>query len=118
MPVWGGRTGQRAFEFFRAKIVKAEKSRSDAMTIAQPFMAGYRVNQMEKSREGRQKNSFVPGRDFGKLPATSPSHKWLGYFQVKRRDAGNGHRDGRAPQQCPSRAANGSLGWMNGAMGG
>ena len=29
------------------------------------------------------------------------------------RDAGNGHRDGRAPQPSPSRAANGSLGWMN-----
>jgi len=29
------------------------------------------------------------------------------------RDAENGHRDGRAPQQCPSRAANGSLGWTN-----
>jgi len=34
------------------------------------------------------------------------------------RDAGNGNRDGRAPQQCPSRAANGSLGWTNGAKGG
>jgi hypothetical protein len=32
-------------------------------------------------------------------------------------DAENGSRDGRAPQQCPSRAANGSLGWTNGAMG-
>jgi hypothetical protein len=31
------------------------------------------------------------------------------------RDAGNGHRDGRAPQPSPSRAANGSLGWTNGA---
>jgi len=31
------------------------------------------------------------------------------------RDAGNGNRDGRAPQQCPCRAANGSLGWTNGA---
>jgi hypothetical protein len=31
-----------------------------------------------------------------------------------RRDAGNGNRDGRAPQQCPSRAANGSLRWTNG----
>ena len=35
-----------------------------------------------------------------------------------RRDAENGHRDGRAPRQSPSRAANGSLGWTNGAMGG
>ena len=33
------------------------------------------------------------------------------------RDAGNGNRDGRAPQQCPSRAANGGLGWTNGAKG-
>jgi hypothetical protein len=30
------------------------------MTIAQPFMAGSSVNQMEKSREGRQNGSFVP----------------------------------------------------------
>ena len=44
-----------------------------------------------------------------------PSHKWLGYFQGQRRDAENGNRDGRAPQQSPSRAANGSLGWTNGA---
>ena len=70
--------------FYRAKGAKAAKSRSGAMTIAQPFMAGYRVNQMKKSREGRQNGSFVPGRDFGKLLATSPSHKWLGYFQGKR----------------------------------
>jgi hypothetical protein len=33
------------------------------------------------------------------------------------RDAENGNRDGRAPQQCPSRAANGSLRWTNGAKG-
>ena len=37
---------------------------------------------------------------------------------LPRREAGNGHRDGRAPQQCPSRAANGSLRWTNGAKGG
>ena len=35
---------------------------------------------------------------------------------ARRRDGENGHRDGRAPQQCPSRAANGSLGWTNGFM--
>jgi len=46
--------------FCRAKGAKAAKSRSDAMTIAQPFMAGSSVNQMEKSREGRQNGSFVP----------------------------------------------------------
>jgi len=34
--------------------------------------------------------------DFGNLRITSPSHEWLGYFQVKRRDAENGDRDGRA----------------------
>ena len=34
-----------------------------------------------------------------------------------RRDAENGNRDGRAPQQSPSRAAKGSLGWTNGAKG-
>jgi hypothetical protein len=33
------------------------------------------------------------------------------------RDAENGNRDERAPQQCPSRAANGSFGWTDGAMG-
>jgi hypothetical protein len=33
------------------------------------------------------------------------------------RDAENGNRDGRAPQQSPSRAANGSLGWTNGVKG-
>ena len=33
------------------------------------------------------------------------------------RDAENGHRAGRAPLQCPSRAANGSLGLTNGAKG-
>jgi len=36
---------------------------------------------------------------------------------LPRRDAGNGNRDGRAPQQCPSRAAKGSLGWTNAAKG-
>src|ERR1017187_9706624 len=30
------------------------------------------------------------------------------------RDAENGNRDGRAPQQSPSRAAKGRLGWTNG----
>jgi hypothetical protein len=68
-------------------------------------MAGSSVNKMKKSRS--------PWRDFGRLRASSPSHKWLGYFQVKRRDAENGNRDGRAPQQSPSRAAKGGLGWTN-----
>jgi hypothetical protein len=36
------------------------------------------------------------------LRASSPSHKWLGYFQGQRRDGGNGHRDGRAPRQSPN----------------
>jgi hypothetical protein len=86
-------------------------------------MAGQSVNYMKKSREGRQENgvavrkTFRPWRDFGRLRATSPSHEWLGYFQGQRLDAENGNRDGRAPQQCPSRAAIGSLGWTNGAKG-
>ena len=29
-----------------------------------------------------------------KIAGMSPSHKWLGYFQGQRRDAGNGNRDG------------------------
>jgi hypothetical protein len=45
--------------------------------------------------------------------ASRPNHWWnhsvweTGF----RRDAENGNRDGRAPQQKPSRAAKGSLGW-------
>jgi len=35
------------------------------VTIAQPFMAGASVNQMEKSREGRQNGSFVPDGTLG-----------------------------------------------------
>ena len=34
------------------------------------------------------------------------------------RDGENGNRDGRAPQQSPSRAANGGLEWTDGAKGG
>ena len=90
--VMGG--GKR--EFHRAKDAKAAKSQRDAMTIAQPFMAGSGVNQVKKSREGRQKNrvgcpqwwpcasTFRPWRDFGRWRASSPSHEWLGYFQRRR----------------------------------
>jgi hypothetical protein len=46
----------------------AAKSRSDAMTIAQPFMAGSSVNKMKKSREGRQKNG-VAVRNGGRAQA-------------------------------------------------
>ena len=49
--------GKGRLNFCRAKNAKAAKSRSDAMTIAQPFMAGSSVNQIKKSREGRQNNS-------------------------------------------------------------
>jgi hypothetical protein len=38
--------GKARLNFCRAKDAKAAKSRSDAMAIAQPFMAGYRVKQM------------------------------------------------------------------------
>jgi len=72
--------------------------------------------QNKSRRDGRKILSSLTG--LGTFPNREPSHEWLGYFQGQRRDAGNGHRDGRAPQQCPSRAANGSLRWTNGAMSG
>ena len=64
----------------------------------------------------------------GTFPNREPSHKWLGYFQGRRRDAENGYRDGRAPRQSPSwwpcalvavckDPANGSLGWTNAGKG-
>ena len=62
--VMGG--GKR--EFHRAKDAKAAKSQRDAMTIAQPFMAGSGVNKMKKSREGRQKNR-VAVRNGGRAQA-------------------------------------------------
>jgi hypothetical protein len=39
----------------------------------------------------------------------------IGWAEINgsERDAENGNRDGRAPQQSPSRAANGSLAWTN-----
>ena len=108
--------GKGRLKSFRAKSAKAAKSRSDAMTIAQPFMAGYRVNKMKSpTRDGRKILSSLTG--LGTFPNREPSHKWLGYFQGQRHDAENGNRDGRAPQQSPSRAVNGSLGWTNGAKG-
>jgi hypothetical protein len=100
--------GNGRLNFHRAKGAKAAKARSDAMTIAQPFMAGYRVNQMNKSREGRQKNVVAVRKHLSSLtgletfPNREPSHEWLGYFQGKRRDGENGYRDGRAPRQCPN----------------
>ncbi len=87
-----------SLNFCRAK---AAKSRSDALIIAQPFMAGSGVNQMKSPvRDGRRILSSLTG--LGTFPNREPSHKWLGYFQGKRRDGENGNRDGRAPQQCPS----------------
>ena len=53
---WDGRLGRMDLTQRR----QGAKSRSDTTTIAQPFMAGSGVNQMEKSREGRQNGSFVP----------------------------------------------------------
>jgi len=50
-----------------------------------------------KVPRGTAERFFRPRWDFGKLRASSPSHKWLGYFQVKRRDAENGNRGGCAP---------------------
>ena len=92
MAVWGGRTGQRAFE--------------TASVFRVPWKSG-----------GGPPHSKTLARHRGppnrakRLGVRQPSGALGG------RDAGNGHRDGRAPQQCPSRAANGSLGWTNGAKG-
>jgi hypothetical protein len=54
-PSWQVMRGGKR-EFHRAKDAKAAKSQRDAMTIAQLFMAESGVNQVKKSREGRQKN--------------------------------------------------------------
>jgi hypothetical protein len=52
--------GKGRLKSFRAKGAKAAKSRSDAMTIAQSFMAGLNVINTKQVPAGRQKNSFVP----------------------------------------------------------
>ena len=68
--VMGG--GKR--EFHRAKDAKAAKSQRDAMTIAQPFMAGSVINKMKKSREGRQKN-VVAVCNGGRAQAPTPGNR-------------------------------------------
>ena len=90
------------------------------MTIAQPFMAGSSVHQMSKSREGRQKNSFVPGGtldDGGhRVPAMNGWAIFRGSGATPKTATGTGALPsnvsvgGRA--QAP---ANGGLGWTNGA---
>jgi hypothetical protein len=53
-------------------------------------------------------------------PGTGALRRLLEPFRLGNgfwRDAENGNRDGRAPQQSPSRAVIGSLGWTNGAKG-
>jgi hypothetical protein len=60
---------------------KAAKSRSDAMTIAQPFMAGVKRPSNEKVPRGTAERFFRPGRDLMVAVCKHPSHEWLGYFQ-------------------------------------
>jgi hypothetical protein len=60
MAVWGGRTGQRAFE-----IVSREEREGGEVAERRndnsPAIHGWVSRQQdEKSHEGRQKNSFVP----------------------------------------------------------
>jgi len=68
-----------------------------------PAIHGWvRRQQNEKVPRGTAERFFRPGAGLWKITGTSPSHEWLGYFQGQRRDAENGHRDGRAPRQSPS----------------
>jgi len=77
-------------------------------------MAGYRVKNMKKSREGRKKKTCRPWRDFGRWRAWNPSHEWLGYFQgqwrMPKTATGTGARPGKNP-------AKGSLGKTNDEKG-
>ena len=114
MAVWGGRTGQRAFEFLSREEREGGEVAERRIDNSPAIYGWVRCQSNRKVPQGTAENFFRPWRDFGRLWATSPSHKWLGYCQGQRRDAENGHRDGRAPRQSPSRAANGSLGWTNG----
>jgi hypothetical protein len=57
------------------------------MTIAQPFMAGSSVNQMEKSREGRQNGSFVPDGTLGICEPRVPAMNGWAIFDGVRNGA-------------------------------
>jgi hypothetical protein len=57
------------------------------MTIAQPFMAGSSVNQMEKSREGRQDGSFVPDGTLENCGARIPAMNGWAIFDGVRKGA-------------------------------
>jgi hypothetical protein len=133
-PSWQGMGGGKR-EFHRAKDAKAAKSQRDAMTIAQPFMAGSGVNKMKKSREGRQKNRvavrnggraqapFVPDGtldDCGHgVPAINGWAIFRGSGATPEKATGTGAPPGNAPVGGRAPApANGSLGWTNGAKGG
>lgn len=139
--VMGG--GKR--EFHRAKDAKAAKSQRDAMTIAQPFMAGSGVNKMKKSREGRQKNrvgcphwwlsAMVAVRNGGRAQAPFvpdgtlddggqrvPAMNGWAIFRGRGATAKTATETGALPGRVPigGRAqapANGSLGWTNGSNG-
>jgi hypothetical protein len=63
---WPPKTAGR--ESFRAQNAKAAKARSDAMTLAQPFMAGSGVNQMKSpARDGRRFGGRAPAPANGSL---------------------------------------------------
>jgi hypothetical protein len=62
--------------------------------------------------EPRERACRVRGRAAAR-PWVEPNSLENGF----RRDAENGYRDGRAAQQSPNRAANGSLGWTSTAKG-
>ena len=75
---------------------------------------GFSAPSLETSAGGNGLDEGVEPDSRGRL--CSP---WVEPFSLGnglRRDAENGNRDGRAPQQRPSRAAKGSLGWTNGAF--
>src|ERR1035441_2483936 len=81
------------------------------MTIAQPFMAGSSVNQMEKSREGRQNGSFVPDGTLGICEPRIPAMNGWAIF--------NGVRNGTLIPQGQRGAwlAPGSGGGTMGSLG-
>ena len=118
MAVWGGRTGQGAFQFLSREGCEGGEV-AERCGDNSPAIHGWVKCHQHKTSPVRDGRKFLPSlTGLGTFPNREPSHEWLGYFQGQRCEAENGHRDGRAPQQSPSRAANGSLGWTNGAKGG
>jgi len=86
-PCLGGRLqrpGQRWFgldergDGIKRKVAKTPRRRNDNS----PAIHGWVRRQSNgKVPRGTAENLFRPCRDFGRLGASSPSHKWLGYCQ-------------------------------------